>query len=79
MDSFGTATASVAYDADKWNVSLWVRNLTNERHFVHVLDVGTQYSAGANRQPVPVPFSGLWTFGTMNAPRTYGISATVKF
>jgi len=79
VDSFGTATASVAYDADKWNVSLWVRNLTNERHFVHVLDVGTQYKAGANRQPVPVPLSGLWTFGTLNAPRTYGIAATVKF
>ncbi|MEI6459454.1 MAG: TonB-dependent receptor [Pseudomonadota bacterium] len=79
IKSFGDLDASLAYDAGTWKVSVWAKNLTNERHFLHVLDVGTQYSAGANNQPEPVPFSTLWTFGTINPPRTYGVSAQLKF
>ncbi len=79
IKAYGDLDASIAYDAEKWKVSIWGKNLTDERHFLHVLDVGTEYSSGPNNQPVPVPFSTLWTFGTINPPRTYGVSAQVKF
>ena len=77
IGSFGDLDLNVSYDMEKFKFTLWGKNLTDERHFVHVLDVGSNYNAGAGGQPVPVP--GLWTFGTLNAPRTYGVSATMKF
>ena len=77
VKAFGDLDLSIGYDATKWKVSAWAKNVTNERHFLHVLDVGTSYGEGPNNTPVPT--AGLWTFGTLNAPRTYGVSATMKF
>ena len=77
VKAFGLLDASVTYEAENWSVSLWGKNLTEEDYFLHVLDVGTNYAAGPNNSPVVVP--GLWTFGTMNPPRTYGVEFRFKF
>jgi iron complex outermembrane recepter protein len=77
VKAYGLLDASVSYETENWSVSLWGKNLTDEDYFVHVLDVGTNYAAGPNSTPVPVP--GLWTFGTINAPRTYGVEFRFKF
>ena len=75
--AFGLLDASVTYETENWSVSLWGKNLTDEDYFLHVLDVGTNYNVGANNSPVVVP--GLWTFGTINPPRTYGVEFRFKF
>jgi len=77
IHSFGDLDLSVSYDLSNYRVSVWGKNMTDERHFLHVLDVGTNYNAGPNGQPIPVP--GLWTFGTLNPPRTFGVSLSMKF
>ncbi len=77
VDAFGLLDASISYETDAWSVSLWGKNLTDEAYFTHVLDVGTNYNAGPNNTPVPV--AGLWTFGTINPPRTYGVEFRFKF
>ncbi len=77
VKAYGLLDASVSYEADSWSLSLWGKNLTDEDYFVHVLDVGTNYNAGAGGAPVPI--SGLWTFGTMSPPRTYGVEFRYKF
>ena len=77
VEAYGLLDASVSYERNDWSVSLWGKNLTDEAYFLHVLDVGTNYSAGVGGTPVPVP--GLWTFGTISAPRTYGVEFRFKF
>jgi iron complex outermembrane receptor protein len=77
VKSYGDLDLSVSYDAHSWKVTAWGKNMTNERHFMHVLDVGTNYNAGPNNTPVPV--AGLWTFGTLSPPRTYGAEVQFKF
>jgi len=78
VKSFGLLDASVSYDAESWRVSLWGKNLTDEDYFQHSLDVGTSFGALPN-DPTPVPIAGLWTYGTIAAPRTYGIDVQIKF
>jgi iron complex outermembrane receptor protein len=77
VDAFGLLDASISYETDNWSASLWAKNLTDESYFTHVLDAGTNYAAGPNNTPVPV--AGLWTFGTINPPRTYGVEFRFKF
>ena len=77
VESYGLLDASVSYERENWSVSLWGKNLTDESYFLHVLDVGTNYAAGPGNSAVPVP--GLWTFGTISAPRTYGVEFRFKF
>ena len=77
VKSYGDLDATISYDAHSWKFSLWAKNLTDERHFLHVLDVGTNYDAGPNNSPVPV--AGLFTFGTLSPPRTYGADVQFKF
>ena len=77
VDAFGMLDASISYETESWSVSLWGKNLTEEDYFLHVLDVGTNYNAGPNNAPVPI--AGLWTFGTINPPRTYGVEFRFKF
>lgn len=72
VKSYGLLDASINYESDKWRVSLFGKNLTNEDYFMHVLDVGTNYGAGG-------PISGLWTFGTINPPRTWGLELGLNF
>jgi iron complex outermembrane receptor protein len=77
VESYGLLDASISYDAENWRVSVWGKNLTEEDYFMHVLDVGTNYTSGPGNSPVPVP--GLWTFGTINPPRTYGVEFEYRF
>jgi iron complex outermembrane recepter protein len=77
VEAFGMLDASISYETESWSVSLWGKNLTEEDYFLHVLDVGTNYAAGPGNSPVPV--AGLWTFGTINPPRTYGVEFRFKF
>ena len=77
VKSYGDLDLTLSYDAKQWKVTAWAKNLTDERHFLHVLDVGTNYNAGPGNTPVPV--AGLWTFGTLSPPRTYGVDAQFKF
>ncbi len=77
VESYGLLDASISYETEKWSLSLWGKNLTEEDYFMHVLDVGTNYAAGPNNAPIPV--AGLWTFGTINPPRTYGLEFRFKF
>jgi iron complex outermembrane receptor protein len=77
VDGFGLLDASISYETDAWSVSLWAKNLTDEAYFTHVLDAGTNYAAGPNNSAVPV--AGLWTFGTINPPRTYGVEFRFNF
>ena len=77
VKSYGDLDLTLSYDAKQWKVTAWAKNLTDERHMLHVLDVGTNYNAGPGNSPVPV--AGLWTFGTLSPPRTYGADIQIKF
>ena len=77
IDGFGLLNASASYKTEHYKVSIFGRNLTGADYFQHVLDVGTTYAAGAGG--APVPNAGLWTFGTINAPTTYGVEFAINF
>ncbi|MFO0448618.1 MAG: TonB-dependent receptor, partial [Pseudomonadota bacterium] len=79
VEAFGIVDASITYQAERWAVSLWGKNLTDEDYFLHVLDVGTNYRATSATNATPVPIPGLWTFGTINPPRTYGVELRFNF
>lgn len=70
--------ASMTYETGPFRFSFFGKNLTNQNYFTHVLDVGTGYGGTpTNSSPVPIP--GLWTYGTIAAPRTFGVEAQFKF
>lgn len=77
--SHGILDASINYEAEHWRLSVFGKNLTNEDYFLHVLDVGTNYVATSPTNATPVPVAGLWTFGTINPPRTWGVELEFKF
>ncbi len=64
-DSYWLFDARIGVGAadDRWEVALWGKNLSDNRHVVQGLDTGAL--GFGNR--------------TYNAPRTYGVSATVRF
>ncbi|MFN2100000.1 TonB-dependent receptor [Altererythrobacter sp. MF3-039] len=78
IDSFGLLNASVSYKADNFKVSVFGRNLTGADYFQHVLDVGTTFGVQPG-STTPVPTFALWSFGTINAPTTYGAEVTIEF
>ena len=59
-------------------ISVFGKNITNTDYFQHVLDVGTSFGATPT-DSTPVAQPGLWTFGTINAPATYGVELQLKF
>lgn len=77
IDAFGLLNASISYQTDSYKLSFFGRNLTGADYFQHVLDVGTNFNAGPGG--TPVPDNGLWTFGTINAPTTWGIQGEIRF
>jgi iron complex outermembrane receptor protein len=77
VEGYGLLDASISYETEVWSISLWGKNLTDEDYFMHVLDVGTNYLAGPGQEAIVVP--GLWTFGTMSPPRTYGVEFRFNF
>ncbi len=79
VESYGLLDASINYDAGKWRLSLFGKNLTGADYFQHVLDVGTNFNAAGPNDPTPVPIPGLFTFGTINAPTTWGVEVGINF
>ncbi|MGA0099685.1 MAG: TonB-dependent receptor [Steroidobacteraceae bacterium] len=77
--SYGILDAAVSYETDQWRVSLYGKNLADEHYWLHVLDVGASYAATSASDPTPVYFPGLWTFGTLSPPRTFGLEVDFKF
>ena len=65
IDSYGLLDASVNYDWDRYSVSLFGRNLSDEDYFTHVF-------------AVPVS-EALWNFGTPREPRVWGVQMSVDF
>jgi iron complex outermembrane recepter protein len=75
---YGLLDLSISYDTDRFRVSVFGKNVTDENYFMHVLDVGTGFGATpGNSAPVALP--GLWTFGSINPPATFGVELQVKF
>ena len=75
---FGTLNGSISLNVSRFKISAFGRNILGENHFLHVLDVGTTFGRTA-ASAAPVPTFGLWNFGTINAPATYGIEVQFKF
>ncbi|WFL77778.1 TonB-dependent receptor [Altererythrobacter arenosus] len=78
IDSFGLLNGSVSYKAENFKVSIFGRNLTGADYFQHVLDVGTTFGVLPGSTE-PIPTFALWSFGTINAPTTYGAEVTIEF
>lgn len=78
IDSFGLLNGSVSYKADNFKISVFGRNLTGTDYFQHVLDVGTTFGVQPGSTD-PIPTFALWSFGTINAPTTYGAEVTIEF
>ncbi len=78
IDSFGLLNGSVSYKSENFKLSIFGRNLTGADYFQHVLDVGTTFGVNPGSTE-PVPTFALWSFGTINAPTTYGAELTFEF
>ena len=78
VDSYGLLNASISYKAENFKLSFFGRNLTGTDYFQHVLDVGTTFGVQPGSTD-PVPTFGLWSFGTINPPTTYGAELTFEF
>ncbi len=78
VDDFGLLNGSIGVEVGNLRLSGFARNLTNANYFLHVLDVGTTFGRTA-ASSAPVPTFGLWSFGTINAPRTFGVDLLFRF
>lgn len=78
VGDFGLLNGSIGVEVGNLRVSGFARNLTNADYFLHVLDVGTTFGRTA-ASPEPIPTFGLWSFGTINAPRTFGVELMFRF
>ena len=74
-----TLDLSANYETDRWRFSVFGKNITGEDYFLHVLDVGTNFVAAGPNDPTPVPLPGLFTYGTINGPATWGVELQVTF
>ena len=57
------ARIAVGADDEKWEIAIWGRNLSDNRHVVQGLDVASLGFGNRN----------------YNAPRTYGVTGTIRF
>ena len=78
-ESFGLLDASINYESENWRISFYGKNLTDENYILHFLDVAAGYTATSATNPTPVYGPGLWSFGTVNRPRHFGIEFEYKF
>lgn len=78
VPDIGLLNGAITYNTERYQVSVFGRNILNESYFMHALDVGTTFGRTA-ASPAPVPTFGLWTFGTINPPATYGVELQVRF
>jgi iron complex outermembrane receptor protein len=78
-DAYGILDASISFESDNWRVSLYGKNLTDEIYSLYFLDVGGQYNATSPTNSAPVYAAGLWSQGTVNRPRNFGVEVQLKF
>ena len=78
-EAFGILDASLSYETENLRVSLFGKNLTDEDYILHFLDVAAGYSASSATNSSPVYTPGLWSFGTVNRPRHFGVELEFKF
>ena len=91
INSFGILNASVHLEVgEHWRVSLYGKNLSNEEYLLHVLDVGTSFVPASSLPAgtAPAGYSGndavrnslgIWSFGTVSPPRTWGLEVQYDF
>ena len=77
--AFGLIDASVSYESENWRISLFGKNLGDEDYILHFLDVASSVNAASATDSSPVFTPGLWSFGTVNRPRYFGVEFEVKF
>ena len=78
-EAFGLLDASLSYESENWRLSFYGKNLTDEVYTLYFLDVASFYSAAGPADPSPVYNAGLWSQGTINRPRNFGVELEFKF
>ncbi len=78
-DAFGILDASISFESDNWRISLYGKNLTDEIYSLYFLDVAAAYNATSATDSTPVYSPGLWSQGTVNRPRNFGVEVQLKF
>jgi iron complex outermembrane receptor protein len=68
VPAHSTVDASLVYTINRFSVSLWGLNLTDDDSWQQGYDVGAA-----------VGFAGLWTYTAVRPPRTYGINLGYNF
>lgn len=79
VDSFGLLDASLNWETENWTLSVFGKNLTDETYLMSFLDVGGNVVASSATDTTPVYAPGLWSFGTPNRPRYFGVEVQLKF
>ena len=75
----GIIDASISYETENWRLSLFGKNLGDEDYLLHFLDVASSVNATSASDSTPVYVPGLWSFGTVNRPRYFGVEFEAKF
>ena len=79
VDAFGLLDASINWETERWTISVFGKNLTDETYLMSFLDVGANVVAAGPNDTTPVYAPGLWSFGTPNRPRYFGAEVQLKF
>ena len=77
--AFGLLDASLSYEAENWRLSFYGKNLTDETYTLYFLDVAAFYSATSATDSTPSYNGGLWSQGTVNRPRQFGVELQFNF
>ena len=64
QDGYWVANGRLSFDAERYNVGVWVRNMFNEEYFIYGLDLTSTYGA---------------LYFQRGAPRTFGLDFTYNF
>lgn len=78
VESHGKLDLAVTYERDNWKISAFGKNVTGVDRFTHVLDVATGLG-GVPGDTTPIPTGGLWTYGTIAPPATWGVELGISF
>ena len=78
-DAFGILDASISYESENWRLSFYGKNLTDEIYNLYFLDVAGRYTAASPTDSSPVYTAPLWSQGTVNRPKHFGIELQFKF
>jgi iron complex outermembrane receptor protein len=78
-NAFGILDASLSYESENWRLSLYGKNLTDEIYNLYFLDVAAFYSAASPTDSSAVYNAGLWSQGTVNRPKNFGVELEFRF